>query len=297
MPIELQMIKYADNTIAPQVRHMWKTVFDDPEAYMDIYFRDKYRNENTLVYVEDGKPVASLQMLPYLFSFCGREIPIAYISGACTLPEYRRKGYMSALLVQSFHEMRKRNIPLSLLVPQEAGLVDFYARFGFAPAFDAGTEELPSLKELLARHPDDLYGAYCEFDEWFREKDVTVQKSFDDFRSIVEEAALFGFPPKRNLMGMARLIDAETLLRFFAQQYRDKNFSLSVKDSILSENADTFVVQGGDCKRQYKERDPLFQVGVGELVQLLLGYHTSLKNEPLRSFFPEKKPQMNFMLE
>jgi predicted acetyltransferase len=291
------MIKYADNTIAPQVRQMWKTVFGDPEAYMDIYFRDKYRNDNTLVYVEDGKPVASLQMLPYMFSFCGREIPISYISGACTLPEYRRKGYMSALLKQSFHEMRKRNIPLSLLVPQEAGLVDFYAGFGFAPAFDAGMEELPSLKELLVRHPDDLYGAYREFDEWFRGKDVTVQKSFDDFRSIVEEAALFGFPSKRNLMGMARIIDAETVLRVFARQYRDKNFSLSVKDFLLPENNDAFVVRRGKCKRQCKECDPHFHVGVDELVQLLLGYHTSSKDEPLRSLFPEKKPQMNFMLE
>ena len=291
------MIKYADNTIAPQVRQMWKTVFGDPEAYVDIYFRDKYHNNNTLVYVEDGKPVASLQMLPYMFSFCGREIPIAYISGACTLPEYRRKGYMSALLKQSFHEMRKRNIPLSLLVPQEAELVDFYARFGFAPAFDAGMEELPSLKELLARHPDDLYGAYREFDEWFRGKDVTVQKSFDDFRSIVEEAALFGFPSKRNLMGMARIIDAESLLRVFARQYRDKNFSLSVKDFLLPENNDAFVVRRGECKRQCKECELHFHVGVDELVQLLLGYHTSSKDEPLRSLFPEKKPQMNFMLE
>lgn len=291
------MIKYADNTITPQVRQMWETVFGDPEAYVGIYFRDKYRNNNTLVYVEDGKPVASLQMLPYMFSFCGREIPIAYISGACTLPEYRRKGYMSALLKQSFHEMRKRNIPLSLLVPQEAELVDFYARFGFAPAFDAGMEELPSLKELLARHPDDLYGAYREFDEWFRGKDVTVQKSFDDFRSIVEEAALFGFPSKRNLMGMARIIDAESLLRVFAHQYRDKNFSLSVKDFLLPENNDAFVVRRGECKRQCKECELHFHVGVDELVQLLLGYHTSSKDEPLRSLFPEKKPQMNFMLE
>jgi predicted acetyltransferase len=291
------MIKYADNTIAPQVRYMWKTVFGDPDAYMDIYFRDKYRNENTLVYIEDGKPVASLQMLPYMFTFCGREIPIAYISGACTLPAYRGKGYMSALLKQSFQEMRKRNIPLALLVPQDAGLMEFYAPFGFAQAFDAGTEELPSLKELLARHPDDLYGAYREFDGWFRQKDMTVQKSFDDFCSIVEEAALFGFPPKRNLMGMARIIDAETLLSVFAQHYEDKIFSLSVKDSLLPENEDTFVVQGGECKRQRKECDFHFHVPIGELVQLLLGYHTSRKDEPLRTLFPEKKPQMNFMLE
>lgn len=130
---------------------MWKTVFGDPDAYMDIYFRDKYRNENTLVYIEDGKPVASLQMLPYMFTFCEKEIPIAYISGACTLPAYRGKGYMSALLKQSFQEMRKRNIPLTLLVPQDAGLMEFYAPFGFAQAFDAGTEAVAEAQRIAGR--------------------------------------------------------------------------------------------------------------------------------------------------
>lgn len=69
------MIKYADNSLAPQVRNMWKTVFDDPDAYMDVYFRDKYRNENTLVYIENDKAVASLQMLPHTFTFAEKKFP------------------------------------------------------------------------------------------------------------------------------------------------------------------------------------------------------------------------------
>ena len=64
-------------------------------------------------------------------------------------------------------------------------------------------------------------------------------------------------------MGMARIIDAETLLSVFAQRYEDKIFSLSVKDSLLPENEDTFVVQGGECKRQRKECDFHFHVPIG----------------------------------
>ncbi|HBK95633.1 MAG TPA: GNAT family N-acetyltransferase, partial [Porphyromonadaceae bacterium] len=36
---------------------MWKTVFGDSDEYMEIYFREKYRNENTLIYFESGKAV------------------------------------------------------------------------------------------------------------------------------------------------------------------------------------------------------------------------------------------------
>ncbi|HMM17459.1 MAG TPA: GNAT family N-acetyltransferase, partial [Petrimonas sp.] len=90
------MIHYADNTTRQQVYDMWKTVFGDSDEYMEIYFREKYRNENTLIYFESGKAVSSLQMLPFDFSFHGSEIPVAYFSGLCTLPEARKKGFMGA---------------------------------------------------------------------------------------------------------------------------------------------------------------------------------------------------------
>ena len=98
------MIQFADRETRPQVREMWKTVFGDLDDYMDVYFRYNYRDENTLVYIEKGKVAASLQMLPYSFTFCGTEIPILYLAGVSTLPEYRRRGYTRQLLIRSFEE-------------------------------------------------------------------------------------------------------------------------------------------------------------------------------------------------
>ena len=69
------MIKFADDSTRQQVCDMWKSVFGDSEDYMEIYFRTKYKNENTLLYFEGDKAVASLQMLPFQFTFCGTEIP------------------------------------------------------------------------------------------------------------------------------------------------------------------------------------------------------------------------------
>jgi predicted acetyltransferase len=218
------MIQYANQHIAPQIRQMWKTVFGDSDAYMDIYFREKYRNERTLVYMEGDKAMASLQMLPYRFTFCDVEIPVAYISGAATLPEARKKGYMQQLLLKSFDEMAKNGVPLSILVPQEEWLLTFYEKYGYVQTFDAGVEELPSLKTLLDKNKGDEKAVYGEFDAQFRTKDMTVQKTFDDFRTIVEEAQLFNFPTKKNLIGMARVIDAERLLTNFKKRYHQTGF-------------------------------------------------------------------------
>lgn len=291
------MIQHANLHTRDAVRQMWKTVFGDSDDYMDIYFREKYADENTLIYVENEKPVASLQMLPYDFTFCGTEIPVAYLSGVCTLPEARKKGFMEQLLQASFHEMHKKNIPLAILVPQEEWLLTFYEKYGFAQTFDAENEALPSLKLLSDKYPNDLHAAYREFNTWFRQNDMTVQKSFDDFRAIVEEATLFNFPEKKHLIGMARIIDAEKLLSAFANRYEQKMFSVSVFDKWLPHNNASFLVSNGKCVREGETAQPHFASDIRELAQLLMGYQTSQNKQPFSSIFPEKAPQMHFMLE
>ncbi len=291
------MIKYANDTTKQQVYDMWKTVFGDSNDYMKIYFREKYRNENTLIYFEGNKAAASLQMLPYQFTFCGTEIPILYHSGVCTLPKARKKGYMDKLLMASFEHAQKNDVSLMLLVPQEPWLLKFYDKYGFAQTFDAGTEELPSLKKLIDDYPNDLHAAWREFNTWFRWKDMTVQKSFDDFRAIVEEAKLFDFPPKKNLIGMSRVINVEKLLSLFANRYEQKTFSVVVQDELLKENNASFTINGGKAERNGTPAETLFHVNIRKLTQLLFGYYTSENESPLRTVFPEKTPQMHFMME
>ena len=81
-------------------------------------------------------------MLPYAMTFYGKHIPTAYISGAATLPQYQNKGIMKELLVYAFHEMKKRKIPLSTLIPQENWLIRFYEKLNYTPAFDYSEEKL-----------------------------------------------------------------------------------------------------------------------------------------------------------
>lgn len=291
------MITFADIHTQPAVRQMWKTVFGDSDAFLDIYFREKYRNQNTLVYLENGVPAASLQMLPYRFSFCGTEIRVAYFSGLCTLPQARKKGYMGALIRAALVEMGARRIPLALLVPQDEGVLHYYQKFGFAQTFDEGTEELPPLKKLIEKHPHDLAAAYREFDAHFRRQDMTVQKSLADFRAIAAEAALFGFPPKKNLIGMARAADAEPLLAAFAAAYPQKRFSVAVRDEILPQNNAVFSVQHGSVTKSNTLSQPDLNVNISQLTELLLGYRTSEKQNPAAEIFPEKEQGMHFMME
>lgn len=290
------MIEYITPETRPQILEMWRVCFGDSQPYFDIYFKEKYSDENTLAYFEGNKVVASLQLLHYNFTFCGAEIPIAYISGACTLPQARKKGYMETLLKRTFHELEKRNIPLSLLVPEEDWLLAFYAKYGYAQTFDAGSD-LPCLQELMKRHLDNLPAAYNEFDSFFRKQEMTVQKTFEDFRVVVEEAAGYDFQPKKSLVGMARVIDARLMIELFAKKHPEKLFSVAITDDILPQNNLLLSVRNGKVIDTDTKLSTHLSLTIYDLAQGLLGYHTSDKQSLFKDIFPEHQPQMHFMLE
>lgn len=287
------MIRLADPISKAQVWDMWKRCFGDPDDYMELYFRYKYRPEDTLLYIEGSEAVASLQMLTYQFTFHGVEIPVIYLSGVCTLPAYRGRGYARALLFESFNEAIRRGVPLMILVPQEEGLMQWYAQYGFTQTFDSGSEPLPSLKEPMDRHEGDLEAAYNEFDGHYREQDMTVQKTFSDFKAMVEEAILFGFPEKKSLPGMARVINADHLLSLFASHRGDVvSFHVEVRDPLIPRNNLSAPVGDG-----VHDLPPTLQAEIDKLTRWLLGYRTTELGEPYVTLFPEKSPQMHYMLE
>lgn len=291
------MIRLADSSSRQEVWNMWKTVFGDPDNYMNLYFRDKYKDENTLIYFENERAVASLQMLEFQFTFHGSEIPIYYLSGVCTLPEARKKGYMDLLLKKSFDVAHSRGISLMLLVPQEQWLLGFYNKYGFAQAFDAGSTPLISLRELNDKYPGDLVSAYKEFDSHFRMQDMTVQKTYDDFKTIMEENAMWDYPSKNTLIGMARVIDIEKLLSLYAANNESHTVIIEVNDEIQTYNNGCYKIKSRNVNKINSDVEQDFTFDVIELAQILLGYDMSSKPEILQSLFPQKNPQIHFMLE
>lgn len=282
------MIIFADNVTAPLVRQMWKICFGDTEEFIDIFFTDKFRNENTLIYIEDNMPVASLQMLPYTITFYGETIPFAYLAGLCTLPEYRRRGYMEQLILEAHSVLSQRGIPLAILIPAEDWLYGFYEKYGYQQVFDK-SEELIPLNKILEQYPD-IDEAYRAFDSLFRETDFCVQKSREDFNTIISEYIGDNCPPKTNLSGMARVIDPWVLLKLYADKNKMTKLRLEVEDDT------TYLIKNGWVEA-IDGLDGDIKIDIRMLCRLLFGYKTDKLDKSLSTLFPLHHPVMNFMLE
>ncbi len=123
---------------------------DDPQ-FWDWVFDKLYRAENTLTVREDGRIVASLQMLPCELQLGETKFPAHYIYAAATLPEWQGKGLMARLLAQAEEEGRGRGQAFSVLITQEDSLLDYYARFGYEGRFEIAVMP-PAEPRLFADH-------------------------------------------------------------------------------------------------------------------------------------------------
>ena len=290
------MIDFANEKTASDVRTMWKICFGDTEQFIDLYFSNKYRDENTLIYFENNVAVASLQMLPCKIRFYGEVITFYYLAGLCTLPEYRNKGYMRYLIEKAYKVMHERSIPLSILIPAEDWLYNYYAKFGFETTFEKGIESI-DLKLLLNKYQNDIDEAYSEFDAKYQRNDFCVLKNLSEFECIVQDSEQEDFPIKYNLAGMSAIIDSKILLELYAKKHSSKSFSIKINN----ETSNIYTIYS--LREGYvKEIDSLkgqfdFEVTSRMLIRLLFGFNTDLLPEKYFSYFEKHNPIMNLMLE
>ena len=181
-----------------ETRHLWERSFADPRAFIDLYFREKYRKERNEVIVRDGRVVSALQKLPYPLTYGGHMLSASYISGACTDENYRKRGLMGMLLTQTHRAMAGENAVLSFLIPATPELATYYAKFGYTPCFRFGWKTVATdapadvlLVATLVNQPqDDEYLIYLR--QKMQERPMCVQHPLSDLHAVVDDMRMAG---------------------------------------------------------------------------------------------------------
>lgn len=183
--------------IREKVKNLWKLCFDDTEEYIDLYFNSRYNNDVNIAIESGEEVIAALQMIPYPMTYEGKEIDTAYISGACTHPDYRSRGVMHELLSQAFIRMLQNEIAVSTLIPAEPWLFDYYARHGFAPVFryrklvyTASESPLPKGDTVLKTTHEYNKEIYEYLNRKLKERPNYIQHTQMDFQFVLSDLRL-----------------------------------------------------------------------------------------------------------
>ena len=184
----------------PQLIDLWRTSFDDSEEFIKLFFDRVYKKENALFIKKDGKIVSALQMLPYVMTYYGTEISVNYIYAACTLPSERGQGLMRQLIQDAFKVMESRKVALTVIIPADPWLFDYYRDLGYTEAFDYSEEtyirpfETAWEQGVLVVPPEvpSMESLYKFFNKKQRERTCYVLHDYDDFVTILRDLQMSG---------------------------------------------------------------------------------------------------------
>ncbi|MDR2359426.1 MAG: GNAT family N-acetyltransferase [Prevotellaceae bacterium] len=118
-----------------ELKNIWRACFNDADTYIDFYFSERYRPQNTLVYCKAGRGVAMMTLLPVTVVTPHEEFTARYVYAVATLPEFRNNGFSFDLAQQADEQARAANCALEIVVPATPELFHFYARQGFSTVF------------------------------------------------------------------------------------------------------------------------------------------------------------------
>ena len=107
----------------PMLRSLWKEVFGDEDAFLDLFFGTAFAHDRCLCAFEGESLAGMLYWLP-----CGN---FAYLYAVATHPGHRGKGICRSLIDAAHRAIARQGFRGVLLYPQEEGLRAMYRKMGY----------------------------------------------------------------------------------------------------------------------------------------------------------------------
>jgi len=173
-----------------ELKKVWKTCFEDLDEYIDLVFKSFYKEEYLLYKEIDNKIAASLYLFPFTLRFFGKEEKVAYLCGACTLPEFRKKGEMGVLINQAVRKLYNEDIPFCSLIPSSETLFDYYERFGFSTVYKGKIANLKgNLKEGSFRFEEINNAEILSelYEKTIGQKEFSIKKTKEYFDFLLKD--------------------------------------------------------------------------------------------------------------
>ncbi len=136
--------RLAEARDAGQLKALWKTVFGDEDADIELYFDTYFSPELTAVVGDGMNPVSAAYILPVgaLALPDGRRLACAMLYAIATHPDFRGRGYGEAVTRAACAQAVKLGFPAVVLKPADQGLFAFYeSRTRFRAFFEADVSE------------------------------------------------------------------------------------------------------------------------------------------------------------
>ena len=193
------MIRAATAYDIPALKKIWDESFHDPINYIDFIFDRLAKPTDAVIYEDAGRIVSMLLMIDAKFIWLDESVDVVYILGAATARQFQNKGIMTYLLNHSENKARENGAQLSVLVPGERYLYNYYRKRGYSADFDLRfiklkpgmleESEPPDKAVIIDRvSPDFIYSVR----EQALKSQPHIQWSAERIKSVMEDSFIYG---------------------------------------------------------------------------------------------------------
>ena len=129
-------IRLAQKGETVRQKDIWKLCFGDSDGYIDFYYANRYKEDETVVLLHDGEIRAMLTMIPVKTVLPDqRSLDTVMLYAIATHPQYQHKGLATQLMNFVNQYLNTAKTELSVLVPAKVQLFDYYLKHGYRNGF------------------------------------------------------------------------------------------------------------------------------------------------------------------
>ena len=223
------------------VRQLMKTVFNDRDEALDIFFSRMYDPDGNYCRSHEGQIVSAAQALPYPLNYHGKQAEAVYLYAVGTLPQFRGQHLMARLFRHLHRGLLCRRKVFSALLIEEPGLQEMYEKLGYARV---------GIAPLQDEHV--VENGFEAYDQWQRSRPCVLLQDEQHWETlqVYSRYDKSYYLVKPHYKGMVRVINVMEALRLYASTHPDKSLTMQVTgDNHVSENNGCYAVAGGNAQR------------------------------------------------
>lgn len=160
-----------------KTRPLYESIFsEDSKGFVDYYYTEKTKDNQIYVVEEKGGIRAMLHLNPYRLLVNKKETDANYIVAVATEKEYRKRGYMAALIKYALRDMYQAGEAFTFLMPAAESI---YLPHDFRTVYEQN--------QKFYRGGLPMGGEKCLIEEAGQEYEVTVAEE-NDCEELAENA-------------------------------------------------------------------------------------------------------------
>ena len=240
-------ISYPERTLIVEerkregARQLMKTVFNDSDEALDIFFSHVYSPAGNYCRCEEGQVVSAAQALPYRLLYHGQQADTVYLYAVGTLPEFRGRHLISRLFKYMHRGLLCQGRVFSTLLIEQEGLQQMYEKLGYAQVGNA-----PLQDENVVEN------GFAAYDQWQRSRPCALLQDEHNWETlqVYSRYDKSYYLVKPHYKGMVRVVNVMEALRLYAATHPEQSATLQVTgDGHISENNGCYAIGDGKAQR------------------------------------------------